>query len=362
MSEQKLTKFYPLRVSQLRRETAECVSISFEVPADFSQLFTFKQGQYLTLRAPKSLGNGEDLRRSYSICSAPGDNELRVAVKKVDDGRFSSFANEVLKVGDILEVMPAQGRFFTEMSPKNAKTYLGFAAGSGITPLMSILKSVLFEEPDSHFILFYGNKNFDGIIFREELEALKNRFPERLSIHHILSKENLSTPLFQGRLSGEKCTRFARHFFDPKMVDEVFICGPEEMTFDLKNSLVSLGIDPKKVHFELFGTPAPKKQIDATRPKNDLEADVVVILDGTQFMFPLAAEGEPLLDAAMRAGADLPFSCKGGVCCTCKARVLDGEVEMDINYALEPEEIEAGYILTCQAHPRSARLMVTFDA
>lgn len=354
-----MTRFYPLKVRDLRRETAECVSISFEIPAELAPKFQFKQGQYLTLRA--QIG-GEEVRRSYSICSSPSENELRIAVKKVDEGRFSTFANEVLKKGDLIEVMPPQGRFFTEMEEKNAKTYLGFAAGSGITPVMGILKTVLFQEPNSQFILFYGNKNFDGIIFREELEALKNRFPARLSIHHILSKETLSAPLFQGRLSGEKCERFARHFFDPKTVDEAFICGPEDMTFDLQKTLISLGIDKKRVHFELFGTPTPRKQTESARPKNDLEADVVVILDGTQFMFPLAAEGEPLLDAAMRAGADLPFSCKGGVCCTCKARVLDGEVEMDINYALEPEEVEAGYILTCQAHPRSQRLMVTFDA
>lgn len=354
-----MTRFYPLKVRDLRRETAECVSISFEISEELAPKFHFKQGQYLTLRA--QIG-GDEVRRSYSICSSPSENELRIAVKKVDEGRFSTFANEILKKGDLIEVMPPQGRFFTEMDEKNAKTYLGFAAGSGITPIMGILKTVLFQESNSRFILFYGNKNFDGIIFREELEALKNRFPARLSVHHILSKETLSAPLFQGRLSGEKCERFARHFFDPKTVDEAFICGPEDMTFDLQKTLISLGIDKKRVHFELFGTPTPRKQTETARPKNDLEADVVVILDGTQFMFPLAAEGEPLLDAAMRAGADLPFSCKGGVCCTCKARVLDGEVEMDINYALEPEEVEAGYILTCQAHPRSQRLMVTFDA
>ncbi len=359
MSEKKSTKFYQLPVRDIRRETAECVSIAFEVPAELSRDFQFKHGQYLTLR--HEIG-GEEVRRSYSICSSPSEGELRIAVKKVVDGRFSTFANEVLRVGDLLDVMPPQGRFFTEIDPKNRKSYLGFAAGSGITPVMGILKTVLFEEPESEFILFYGNKNFDGIIFREALERLKNRFPARLSVHHFLSKETIAAPLFQGRLSGDKCERLARHFFDAKAVDEAFICGPEDMTFEIQDTLISLGIDKKRVHFELFGTPSPRKEAAAPRPKNDLEADVVVILDGTQFMFPLAAEGEPLLDAAMRAGADLPFSCKGGVCCTCKARVLDGEVEMDTNYALEPEEVEAGYILTCQAHPRSARVMVTFDA
>jgi ring-1,2-phenylacetyl-CoA epoxidase subunit PaaE len=355
-----MTKFHHLKITNIRRETADCVSISFDVPTDLTEKFAFKQGQYLTLRVQI---DGAEIRRSYSICSAPSDGELRVAIKKVPEGVFSTFANEVLKTGDVLEVMPAQGRFFTEMKKKNAKTYLGFAAGSGITPILSILKTVLSEEAESRFILFYGNKNFDGIIFREELEALKNRFPARLSLHHILSREKLSAPLFEGRLSGEKCAKFSKHFFDPKTVDEVFICGPEDMTFDIKNALISLEIDQKRVHFELFGTPSPKKPTTETtpKPKNDLEADVVIIQDGTQFIFRLAADGENILDAAMRAGADLPFSCKGGVCCTCKARVLDGEVEMDINYALEPEEVEAGYILTCQAHPRSARVMVTFD-
>jgi ring-1,2-phenylacetyl-CoA epoxidase subunit PaaE len=355
-----MTKFHHLKIANIRRETADCVSISFEIPTDLTEKFGFKQGQYLTLRT--EIG-GAEVRRSYSICSAPSDGELRVAIKKVPDGLFSTFANEELKMGDSLDVMPAQGRFFTEMHEKNAKTYLGFAAGSGITPILSILKTVLFEESESRFILFYGNKNFDGIIFREALEALKNRFPARLSLHHVLSREKLSAPLFEGRLSGEKCKRFSNHFFDPKTVDAIFICGPEDMTFDLKNALISLEIDPKRIYFELFGTKSPRKSTseNTTKPKNDLEADVVIIQDGTQFIVRLAAEGESILDAAMRAGADLPFSCKGGVCCTCKARVLDGEVEMDVNYALEPEEVEAGYILTCQAHPKSARVMVTFD-
>jgi ring-1,2-phenylacetyl-CoA epoxidase subunit PaaE len=355
-------KFYPLAVSDLRRETADTVSIAFAVPDDLRALFQFTQGQYLTLRTTME---GEEVRRSYSICAGVNDGELRVAVKRVEDGRFSTWANTQLRIGDTLEVMPPQGRFFTPLSAAHQATYVAFAAGSGITPILSILKTTLETEPQSRFILFYGNRTFDRIIFREQLDALKNQYPERLSVHHILSKETLGSELFYGRLNGEKCTAYARYFFQPAAVEAYFLCGPEDMIFSVKEALETAGADPKKIHFELFTTPGMNTQAKAKaeqRQLNAFDAQIKIIQDDMEYEFLLPSDGSTLLDAAMRAGADLPFSCKGGVCATCKARILEGEVEMDINYGLEPDEVAAGYVLTCQSHPKSKRVVVSFDA
>lgn len=351
-------QFHTLTVRELRRETPDTVSVSFDVPADKRQTFQFKQGQYLTL---KTTIGGEEVRRSYSICTGVQENDLRVAVKKVDGGVFSTWANEHLKAGDTLEVMPPQGNFFTELNPANAKLYVAFAAGSGITPVMSILRSTLELEPQSRFVLFYGNRSFDYIIFREQLEDLKNRYPERLSVHHILSRESLGSDLFQGRITGDKCARYARVFFNPAEVDAFFLCGPEEMVFEVKDTLNQLGANPKSVHFELFNTSAGKAKPVAASNREVFEASITVIQDGAEFDFKLPSDGSTLLDAAMRAGADLPFSCKGGVCSTCKAKILEGKAEMRVNYGLEPDEVEAGYVLTCQAHPVSQRVVVSFD-
>ncbi len=356
------TKFYNLRVRDIRRETADTVSVAFDVPDDLRDLFQFIPGQYLTLR---TVIDGSDERRSYSICSAPHENDLRVAIKKVEGGVFSTFANEQLRVGDELRVMPPQGRFHTELAPANRNLYVAFAAGSGITPVISILKSVLHLEPNSRFLLFFGNRGFDQIIFREQLEDLKNRFPERLAVYHVLSRESIGADLFNGRLDGEKCRAYGRLLFAPGEVDAFFLCGPEDMIFDIKASLETLGADPKHIHYELFTTPGmPKKTASAGAGahKDAFEASVVVIQDGMQFDFRLPSDGSTLLDAAMRAGADLPFSCKGGVCSTCKAKVLEGEVAMEVCYGLEPDEVAAGFVLTCQSHPKSKKLVVSFDA
>ncbi len=356
------TKFYPLRICDIRRETADTVSIAFEVPEELRALFQFTQGQYLTLRA---VIDGADQRRSYSICSAPHEADLRVAIKKVPGGAFSTFANEQLRVGDELRVMPPQGRFFTELQPENEQLYVAFAAGSGITPVLSILKSVLHQEPKSRFLLFYGNRGFDQIIFREQLEELKNRYPDQLAVHHVLSRETLSAELFQGRLDGEKCQAYCRFLFRPDEVAAYFLCGPEDMIFSVKAALEQQAVDPRHIHYELFTSPgAPKKTIDPTaaaRAAEAFDASIVVIQDGVEFDFNLQSDGSTLLDAAMRAGADLPFSCKGGVCSTCKAKVLEGEVHMELCYGLEPDEVEAGYVLTCQAHPKSKKVVVSFD-
>lgn len=355
------TKFYHLRVRDLRRETSDTVSVAFEVPEELRDLFHFTQGQYLTLR---TVIDGSDQRRSYSICSAPHENDLRVAIKKVPGGVFSTFANERLQVGDELRVMPPQGRFFTELKPENRNLYVAFAAGSGITPILSILKSVLHAEPNSRFMLFYGNRGFDHIIFREQLEELKNRYPDRLAVYHVLSRESLGADLFHGRLDGEKCRAYTRILFHPEEVDACFLCGPEEMIFEVKDVLEDAGMPAGKIHYELFTTPGAVKKPAAAgeRSADTFDASITVMQDGMQFDFQLQSDGSTLLDAAMRAGADLPFSCKGGVCSTCKAKVLEGEVNMELCYGLEPDEIAAGYVLTCQAHPKSKRVVVSFDA
>jgi len=356
-------QFYPLQVRELRRETLDTVSIAFEVPESLRETFRFTQGQYLTLRTTL---NGEEVRRAYSICTGVHENDLRVAVKKVEGGLFGTYADEQMRAGDVLDVMPPMGRFFTELNPANAKQYVAFAAGSGITPVMSILKTTLIQEPLSHFTLFYGNRGFDHIVFREQLETLKNQYPERLAVHHVLSSESLGSPLFFGRIDGEKCRAYSRLLFQPTEVDAFFLCGPETMIFDLKSTLESLGVDPKAIHFELFTTAGAKKAplTSASRrsAKDSFDASITVIQDGMQFDFLLPSDGSTLLDAAMRAGADLPFSCKGGVCCTCKGKILEGEAVMEVCYGLEPDEIAAGYVLTCQAHPKTKRVVVSFDA
>jgi len=308
--------------------------------------------------------NGEEVRRSYSICVSPIDEEWRVAVKKIPNGRFSTFANEQLTIGDTLDVMPPMGNFYTQLSPSQSKHYVAFAAGSGITPIMSILKTALSLEPTSRFTLFYGNRYSSAIIFKESIEALKKQFLERFNIHYFLSREELDAALFNGRMDKAKITDIFNQLFDPKQADEFFLCGPEAMIFDLQEELVNRGINKKQIHFELFTTAKSKKapKITTETATTTEKSEIKVRLDGQFTTFELAREGENVLDAALKHGMDLPFACKGGVCCTCKAKLLEGKVHMDVNYALEEEEVEAGYILTCQSHPTTPKIVVDFDA
>lgn len=355
-----MSKFHTLRIKNIKKETSDCVSIGFEVSAAEKAIFEFTQGQYLTLR---TIIEGEEVRRSYSICSAAGE-DLRVAIKKIDGGLFSTFANDVLKNGDSIEAMPPMGRFFTNINPSQSKHYVGFAAGSGITPIFSILKTVLQNEPASRFTLFYGNKNAKSVIFREQIEGLKNQHLERLRVFHILSREFQEAPIFNGRLSAEKCNEFCENLLDVKSIDEVFLCGPEEMILGVKDTFLEKGIDAKKIHFELFTTSSAKQkkqEIKSQDTDNQIFSNVTVKIDGKLISFPLAQNGVNILDEAMEQGADLPYACKGGVCCTCKCKLLEGDVHMEINYGLEADEIEAGYILSCQAHPRSEKVVVDFD-
>ncbi|MCB9250921.1 MAG: phenylacetate-CoA oxygenase/reductase subunit PaaK [Flavobacteriales bacterium] len=352
-------EFYPLKVKEVRRETPECVSVSFEIPEELKETFKFTQGQYITIRKDF---NGEEVRRSYSLCTSPYENDFRVAVKQMYDGVFSSFANKELKAGEILEVMPPLGKFFTHLHSDQKKNYIGFAAGSGITPIMSLIKTVMVEEPNSNFTLFYGNKNTESIIFREQLEALKNQYMGRLSLFFIMSREGKSIPLLSGHIDGEKCNEFAKSVFEPKDVDEAFICGPESMLISVKEALMGLGLDEKNIHFELFlSSGIAKKKHDEQPLEADVLSEVKVIIDGDEYDFALQTTDINILDAALKTGANLPFACKGGVCCTCRAKLLEGKVDMEVNYSLEPEELEEGYILTCQSHPLTKKVVVSYD-
>lgn len=356
-------KFHSLKVKDIRPETADCVSVALEVPEELADDFKFIPGQYLTFRR----GDGEEeIRRSYSICAAPNDCELRVAIKKVAKGRFSTYANEELKPGDTLEVMPPMGNFTIKGKENKHKHYMAIVAGSGITPVMSIMKTVLEDDKDAKFTLIYGNKSRGTIIFREAIEALKNKYMQRLRVYHVLSRESMDAPLFNGRISADKCKEMCDKLIDINAVDEVFICGPEEMILSVRQQLIDLGMSGSQVHMELFTSPDQPKASHDKWAEEHAEDDgkqskVAITLDGTTFELDLAYNGDTILDAALKAGADLPFACKGGVCCTCRARVTEGEVEMEVNYALEPDEVEDGYVLTCQSHPRTERVVVDFD-
>ena len=353
--------FHKLTIREIKNETPDCVSIVFVVPEDLQSEFVFEQGQNITVK--KEI-DGEEIRRSYSICSAPFENELRVAVKKVDGGKFSTYANSLLKAGDELDVMPPTGKFNTKLNTQNAKQYVAFVAGSGITPVISIIKTTLQTEPASSFTLVFGNRGRHSIIFFEELEGLKNKYLNRFNFINILSREKTDAPINFGRIDLNKLTELNK-LVDYKNIDEFFICGPEEMIFCVKEFLEASGIQQKKIHFELFTTPG-QKQSSVVRGHSSAvttgpQSKITVKLDGRSFDFNLGFNGENILDAALKQGADLPFACKGGVCCTCKAKLLEGEVEMDVNWGLEHEEVEQGFILTCQSHPTTEKVVVDFD-
>jgi ring-1,2-phenylacetyl-CoA epoxidase subunit PaaE len=354
--------FHRLTVKEIKKETPDCVSVLFDVPGELAGEFQFSQGQSLTMRA---LLNGEEVRRTYSICSSPLEKQLRVAIKKVDGGLFSGFANAQLKKGDVLEVMQPVGKFYTELNPVQQKEYVAIAAGSGITPVLSLIKTTLATEPKSSFTLVYGNKNRGSIIFFEELEALKNKYMDRFTLVHVLSREKTDTTLNFGRIDAEKMNSLGK-LVDFNATDEFFICGPEEMIFCVKDYLEKTGVEKKKIHFELFSSAGQanskiKNQKSKTE-ESGASSSITVTLDGRSFDFnlPLSSD-ETILDAALKQGADLPYACKGGMCCTCKAKLVEGEVMMDVHWGLEEEEVEKGFILTCQSHPKTEKITVNFD-
>ena len=352
--------FHTLKIKTIKKETPDCVSIAFDIPEELKTTFIFEQGQNITLK--KNI-DGEELRRSYSICSAPFENELKVAVKKVANGKFSCYANDILQEGDALEVLPPTGKFNTKLQAKNHKQYVAFAAGSGITPILSIIKTTLQTEPHSNFTLIFGNRSRSSIIFFEELEALKNIYLQRFNFINILSREKTDTTINYGRIDKQKLTDLNK-IINYNSINDFFICGPEEMIFCIKDFLEQLGIDKKKIHFELFTTQSDKK-VQVSKPAAENESQhkskITVKADGRSFEFDLGYNNATILDAALQQGADLPFACKGGMCCTCKAKLVEGKVEMDVNWGLEQEEVEHGFILTCQSHPLTEKVIVDFD-
>ena len=354
--------FHALTITDVRHETPDAVSIAFAVPEKLRRLFDFVPGQYLTLKT--EVGK-QELRRTYSICSGLDEGELRVAVKQVDGGRFSAFANSNLAPGQAIEVMPPLGAFGIAPDPAAQRVYVGLACGSGITPILSIIKSMLEREPQSRFILLYGNRTTASILFREALDDLKDRYLDRLSIFHVLSRELQDLEALNGRLDGDKIALLLGRLIDIAAIDHVFVCGPGSMPDESLVCLQALGIPAERIHLERFtptldgAAPAASVTAAAAKPAQPA-AEAEITLDGSRHRFPVAA-GESVVDAALRAGLELPYSCRGGMCCTCRAKIVEGSAEMVTNYSLEPWEIEAGFTLTCQARPTSPRLVLDYD-
>jgi len=349
-------RFHTLTIADVREETASALSVSFDVPDALAAAYRYVAGQYLTLRATI---DGEEVRRSYSICTAPDDNDLRVCIKLLPDGVFSGWARERLRVGDTLEVMTPGGRFALPPGTGPGRTIVAFAAGSGITPVMAILRRVLANEPDSRFFLFYGNRSRAEIIFREALEDLKDRHMTRLSVFHVLSREQQDVAALNGHLDAAKARLLLRHMVPA--VDHVLVCGPQPMIEELVEVLPTLGLAPGGVHVERFAPGSGGRRrpvlVSAVAPPR---AVATVISEGVRSEVPIAAD-ETIIDAAIRAGRNLPYSCRGGMCCTCRARLVEGQVAMDANYSLQPWELAAGFVLTCQSRPLTDRLVVDYD-
>ncbi len=356
-----MSKFHALEVSNIDKETDDCVSLTFAVPDDLKDMFKYTQGQHVSVRA--DIG-GEDIRRSYSICSSVGEDKLRVAVRAVEGGRMSGFINNDLKAGDSIDVFPPSGHFFVDIGAKNKKTYVAFAGGSGITPIMSIIKTTLEVEPESEFMLFYANRSPASTIFRQELSQLKNRFMTRFSFFHFLSEEKQEFEFFNGFIDYAKTKEIMENMVSVDNVDHYFICGPGSMISDIEKALLECGAANEQIHYELFttdGVTVAKKDAASAKAVTASDCEITMTLDGVERTFSYAPSDGSVLDAASKTGADVPYSCRGGVCCTCRAKVIEGSVEMAVNYGLEPDEVEAGYVLTCQSTPTSKTLVLNYD-
>ena len=356
-----MAQFYTLKIQDIYKETSDCSVVTFEVPNNLISQFEFSPGQHLTLKADI---DGEDVRRSYSLCSSPMDHQLKVAVKQIPGGKFSNYVNNSLKIGDSIEVMPPSGTFGVPPKPDEAKNYLFFAAGSGITPILSMIKSHLTIEQNATCKLFYVNKTAKSIIFKEELEQLRNTFFGRLEIYYFLTKERRDIELFNGRFDDDKMKVLTKTFIDIPDTSEVFLCGPEQMVNYVSNYLITAGLPKELVHFELFVTGLSEEDIKRAErlAQQNVEGIEVTIVDGgKEFVFTMTKDFDNILDAALNAGADLPFACKGGVCSTCKCQVKEGKVEMKINYALEDKEVAQNFVLSCQSVPTTEKVVVDFD-
>ncbi|WP_186987551.1 1,2-phenylacetyl-CoA epoxidase subunit PaaE [Constantimarinum furrinae] len=355
-----MAKFHKIKVKDIYKETDDCSVITFDVPEELAEEFNFSQGQHLTLKADI---DGEDTRRSYSLCSSPADKEWKVAVKQIYGGKFSSFVNSKLATGDTLEIMAPSGAFGVEISTE-PKTYVAFVAGSGITPVMSMIKTHLALEPNAKFKLFYLNRTVKSIIFKEEIEQLRNKYFGRLEIFYFLTKEHRDIELLNGRFTSEKLDEIFSKLLDVSEVNEAFLCGPEEMIFLIRDELVKAGMPKENVHYELFVTglsEEDKARAERLSQRNVEGVEVTIVDGGKEFHFTMTSDFDNILDAALGAGADLPFACKGGVCSTCKCKVLEGSVEMKINYALEEDEVAQDFVLSCQSVPTSESVTVDFD-
>ena len=354
--------FHTLKIAEVVPETGEAKSIRFEVPQELAETFTFKPGQHLTLKADIQ---GEDIRRNYSLCVAPQDRQLKVTVKRIAGGIFSNWANETLKPGDHIEVMPPHGSFTWDFDAEAANHYVGFAGGSGITPVISLLKTALTIEPRSRFTLFYGNRDSGSVIFLEELAKLKNRFMDRLQVHHFLAEEAEDIELFNGMLDREKCDLILERLVEPEDVAAFFICGPGPMMDAAEEALEAVGVPRERIFVERFTAGRPSAALAAQMQALQSQAQgltMLVTLDGRKRRVPFSAEAGNILDSARAAGMPAPYACKAGVCATCRARVVSGEVEMAARYGLSDQEIASGYVLTCQSVPKGEGVELDYDA
>jgi ring-1,2-phenylacetyl-CoA epoxidase subunit PaaE len=357
--------YHPLTIADVRPEGSEAVCVTLEVPDELRDAFRFAPGQHIGVRATI---DGQEVRRTYSICSATDERHLRIGVRLHERGSMSGHLGARIRVGDQLEVLPPTGRFFLAPDAQAARTYCAFAGGSGITPILGIVRNVLRHEPGSRFMLFYANRTTASIMFAEELLALKDLYPQRLALYFLMSREPQDVELFNGRLDAAKVGVLGRELFDARGVDAYFLCGPDTMIESVKEGLVGLGVDQSRIHSEHFTSDAKREVGLKVEPrevglKPDLQPQtkVTVVLDGRRRTFDMASDGTTVLEAAEQAGLDLPYSCRAGVCSTCRTRVVRGAVTMMTNYALEPWEVEAGYVLCCQALPAATELEITYD-
>jgi ring-1,2-phenylacetyl-CoA epoxidase subunit PaaE len=362
-------QFHALPIAAVRRETADALSFALAVPEELAGTYRYQPGQHLVVRA---MLHGEEVRRSYSISSDPSDGELWITVKLIDGGLFSSHAHANLAAGDWVEVMPPAGRFVTPEDRVDGRTYLAIAAGSGITPVMGLMRHILAREPSSRFTLIYGNRAVDSIIFREALDDLKDCYLDRLSVLHVLSRDiEADVPLLAGRIDADKIRKLLPLVAPPRDIDHVYLCGPGSLITDARKALLDAGVARERIHFEYFHAgPESTEQrrpvqhatkVESRPAANATGAEVVAVLDGARHTFRVR-EGQLVVDAALAAGLRVPYSCKGGMCCTCRAKLVEGKLEMLRNFSLESWEVDAGFVLTCQAQPRSSRVVLDYDA
>ena len=363
-----MPRMHELKVKDVHKETEDSIVVEFQIPDDLKDRFRFNQGQYLTL---KKTIDGEEVRRNYSICSSPFESDLKIACKKVEGGRMSAYLNHRVEPGEHFEVMEPMGNFYTQLDEDNEKQYIAFAAGSGITPVMSIIKTVLHKEPKSRFVLFYGNKTRLDIIFGHELKKLREDHGDRLKVHHVLSREQGADSLRSGRIDESSARGLLDEAEDPVKSTEYFICGPEGMMNEVTKVLKERSVEEARIHIELFTSPiSSDEDIEEKKQEKDERiagkgeeqiAQVTVTLDDEESTFELDYDGDVILDAALEEDLDVPFSCKGAVCSTCRAKLIEGQVEMEQNHALTDDEVEEGFILTCQSHPRTKKVVVDYD-